>query len=242
MWEFELIADRSFITYIKKLNLSMAEVIKSSQAVSALMADELNIYLSFGANVEMEPKVKAKLRILLCELFTVDVKKDFISKRISIKNSLTEEILVLLCTYFDREIERSIVLQLLDLSTTKMNVNSFFAFKLSSLQKKWEEFCELINKNIPLLDNPTNYSELTKFLLCSIDKKCDSVILDLKNRCLVYHDLRSNTDMFDLVDSKSVFAQLIDLNPSLITVKNSKTNPRIVNQLKKVFGTRLVKR
>ncbi len=242
MWEFELIAERSFNDYFEKLTFKIADVIKSANAVSVVMADDNNIYLSIGCKDENIAAIKAGLRVALCDFICRDLKSDFISTHLNLNVDHTKlETLKTLCTFFDRELERSIVLQLLNLDK-KINVISFYNFKLGGLHKKWLELCMLINQNASLILEGENFSDLIRFLLSSIDIRCESVILELKDKYIIYHDMQKNIDRFEPIqvdNTETVLSKLIELNPNLITVKNGRYCSSLVKYLKGIFMNRV---
>ena len=245
MWEFEIIADRKFNTYMQKLILRLGEVMQSTNTVSALLADDEYIYWSIGVVDKYICLMQAKLRIALCDLFCTDLKSDFLAEELNLGRYSTSkrETLNILCTFFDREIERSIVLELLDFDSIKLNITSFYYFKLYSLRKKWLEFCELINQNVALITKPKNYSDLIKFLLGSIDSKCDSVILELDQNCIVYHDLKSGVDVVENIIpnyEQSVLSRLVELNPKVISIKSEEKNVELVKSIKSIFEHRVI--
>ena len=242
MWEFELIAERTFNSYFEKLTFKIGEVVKSTHSVTAIMADDDNIYFSIGCNENCVPQIKAGLRVALCDFICRDLKSEFMAKNLHLNlDKIRCETLKILCTYFDREIERSIVLQLLELNASKLNIISFYKFKLIGLQKKWLELCDLINQNSGLITNKQNFLDLTKFLLSSIDNRCESVILELGENYIIYHDSFSKVDKVEPIQVENpaiVLSKLVELNPSLITIKNGK-NTKLVNYLKSIFTTRV---
>ncbi len=243
MWEFELIANKSISPYLQKLVFRMQNVIKSTNSVSALLADEMCIYFSIGCQEQNQSFVKTALRIALCELYCVDLKKEYLQNNLNISKCSIEkqEVLLPLCVHFDREMERSVVLNLLDLDSKKLCVNSFYNFKLHSLERKWQEFCELINQNVSLISKPKNYDDLIAFLLCSIDSRCENAIINPREKLIVYRN-SLNEDIAEHLDPTQslVLNKLIELNPHFITIKASKGYTKLIECVRRVFGSRVL--
>ena len=121
-------------------------------------------------------------------------------------------------------------------------MQSFLYFRLQGLIKKWQELCDLVNQNSVTILKQDNFIELLKFLLNNIDSKCKSVILELKDRCLIYKDERSNFNMIKSIkydNNYDILSILIDLNPYLIKVHAQSKDSEIVNLIRSVFDDRV---
>ncbi len=244
MWEFELICDLKDAKYMRYIQDKLAEPISQAGGVMATVADREYIYLSLGVKLQNMPAVKTQLRLILTEVFCQLMKYDFLKENIDLPSELPDyaETFLKVCTYFDRETERHMVLKLLKLSGKKLNLKSLLYFRMQGLISKWSELCELANQNSITILKKDNFIEFLRFLLGSIDSKCQSVILELKDKCLIYHDQESDFDIItsiDVNDGYDILSKLIDLNPYLIKVHKSESGGEIVSLLRSVFDDRV---
>lgn len=244
MWEFEIISDESGREYIKFLQSNLREVITKAGGVMAVMTDGGNFFLSIGSKLSAAPEIKSKIRLLLCDIYCEKMKFEYLSSNLDLPENNQEfaETFVKVCTYFDRETERQIVLKSLDLKDKKLHIQSFLRFRLQGLRLKWQELCDLANQNSGTILKRENFIELLKFLLSTIDSKCQSVILELKDKCLIYHDSQNDFDVITSInvdDCYDILSKLIDLNPYFIKVHTTQENNEIVNLLYSVFEDRV---
>lgn len=244
MWEFEVISDQSGREYIKYLQANLGELVSKLNGVMAIMTDGENLFLSIGAKQENAPEIKAHLRLLLCDIFCEKMKLEYISDNLDLPENKQDLMttFVKVCTYFDRETERQIVMKTLLLKEKKMHLQSFLRFKLQGLMQKWQELCDLVNQNSGTILKQENFIELLRFLLNSIDSKCQSVILELHDKCLIYHDIKSDFDVITAIDVENMYdilSKIIDLNPYLIKIYATQDNSELVSLLRSVFDDKV---
>ncbi|MBO5103152.1 MAG: hypothetical protein J6C13_03595 [Clostridia bacterium] len=245
MWEFEIICDRQNSTYISTIQERLKPILNEVNGVFAIMADEENVYLSLGCEQKKSHIVKANIRLAIADIICENLKFEFLNNHLEFicEDESFKFALAKVCTYFDSELDRQIVLQSLDLKTKKINLDSFFYFKLSSLKQKWQELCNITNKNSVTILRQHNFAELLKFLLSNIDKKCQSVILEMKEKCLIYHDINKDFDIITAIEPHNkieVLGKLIELNPYLIKIYPDKKNDDTISLLQTVFDDRVV--
>ncbi len=244
MWEFEIVCDLENQDLLKYIQKNLGEVIRKNDGVMALITNGDSLFLSIGAKQEKTPEIKAHLRLLICDVICEKMKQRFMENNLILPQNQSNlfNTFVKVCTYFDRELERQIVLRALDLKDKKINLKSFLFFKLHNLLNKWQELCDLTNQNIITILKKDNFVELLKFLLQSIDSKCQSVILELHDKCLIYHDTQNDFDIItsiDINDNFGVLAKLIELNPYLIKIHTDESNFEIINLVRSVFEDRV---
>ncbi len=244
MWEFELICDLKDAKYIRYIQEKLASFISEMGGVMAVVADREYVYLSIGSKLQNSPAIKTKLRLVLTDVFCQMMKYDYLKENIDLPSEKAEfaETFLKVCTYFDRETERGIVLKLLKLGGKKLNLKSLLLFRMQGLINKWQELCDVANKNSLTILKKDNFIEFLRFLLGSIDSKCQSVILELKDKCLIYHDQKTDFDIITAVDVNDyydILSKLIDLNPYLIKVHKSESSGEIVSLLQSVFDDRV---
>ena len=243
MWEIEIISERQNKDKLQFILRNIEDCIQKTKAVTSIMGDERRIYFSIGVGDNGELELKSRLRLALCDVFCLEFKYEFLQENLNFDyQDETTQILEKLCTYFDRETERVMVLSMLELSAPKIDIDSFYQFRLRGLRQKWKEFCDLINDNISTIRKGENTQDFVQFLLGGINNMCQSVILDLSEKCLVYKDEVSGFDVLEEINPSKknmVLVKLVELNPQKIAIKNVGKYRELIDFLKSIFKNRI---
>ena len=245
MWEIEIIISREKSQFIQIIQEKLSKVLEENEGVSAVSADNDSVFLSVGSKVKNAPIIKTHIRLAIADLICEHYKFEFLNEHLDIicEDNAFRFALAKVCTYFDNDLDRQIVLQMLDLKSNKLNIDSFFHFKLTALKEKWLELCNITNLNSNVILRKNNFVELLKFLLSNIDKKCKSVILEMQERCLIYHDTLKDFDIITAIEPENkidVLGKLIELNPYLIKVYPDNKNLETIKFLESIFDDRVV--
>ena len=243
MWEFEIIGSRINSTYIAFLQEFLRQALAKDGAVSAITGDAEKVVLTIGCNKENKTAIKAKLRLGIAELICEKIKFDFLYANLDLFFDQNRFVLAKICTYFDSDLDKQIVMQYIDLNAKKLNIESFFAFRLGVLKNKWKELCNITNNNAKNISKTNNFYELVRFLLSNIENKSQSVILEMNESCLIYHDIKKDFDMMvniDFTDKLFVLGKIIELNPMLIKIYPDKENAETITLIKNIFMDRVV--
>ena len=244
MWEIELIADRSNSEKLHNIIKKINQPALKKHLVTSVMGDEKKVYLGIGVDGECELETKSRVRLALCDMYCEEFKYEFVRQNLNTENCEKEmgKTLEKLCTYFDRETERAMVLELLELNKPKLNIESFYQFKLRGLRQKWMEFCELLNNSVDTVTKPTNFVEFVQFLMGGIDNRCKSLILDLKEGCIAYKDEGNEVDVFLGIDTNykyNILVKLVELNPLEVVVCAPYKQKDLVAFITQIFTNRV---
>ena len=245
MWEIEIICNRRNKSYISLLQEKLERTIKETNAVTAIVADSDRIYFSIGCDKKMKAKLVANLKLSLTDIICENMKFDFLSKNLDFfyEDDAYNYALIKVCTYFDNELDRQIVLNSLDFKSKKLDLNSFFYFKLRRLKDKWLELCSITNTNINVIKLKDNFVGLLRFLISNIDSRCQSAILELRERCLIYHDIKEDCDVvmgIEVKDKIGILDKLLELNPNLIKIYANNENDDVIHLLKNIFDDKVI--
>jgi len=245
MWEFEIVCNRQNSTYISFVSEGVAETLKETEGVSAVCADSDNIFLSIGCKKQKSTKLKARLKMLLADVICEKVKFEFLRDRMP-GGHLGQEynyILAKICTYFDNELDKQIVFENIKFDDNIFNIESFFDFRLIALKNKWLELCNIACNNAFSFSTPENFADLVQFLLSNIEIKSQSVILEMREKCMIYHDKRRDFDIISAIDPMDKFlvlGKLIELNPLVIKIHSSAECEETLNLVKNVFKDKVI--
>ncbi len=238
MWEIEIVADRQSKDKIHSLLNSVSKVLHCVKAVSSILGDERRIYFCIGVGDKGEAKLKSSLSLAICDLFCLDYKYDFLKEHLKLDHSDEKsQVLEKLCTFFDRETERVMVLTLLDPLPQTLDLDSFYYFRLRGLKQKWGEFCDLIKDNLATITTQNNFAEFVQFLLVGINCRSKSLILDLREGGIIYKD-SSGQDTIEIINPKDltqILVKLVELNPQEILIRGGGRHKERVAFLKEVF-------
>ncbi len=245
MWEFEIICSRKNSTYISFIQEGLGQVLTQIGGVSAITADKNYVYLVLGCKASFAAKVKAKIKSLVADVMCERIKFDFIFDHMDAVSLGREYAYALakICTYFDSSLDRQIVMESLELGKKKLNIESFFQFRLASLRSKWAELCAITTSNSRAIVKPENFVELVQFLLSNIETRSQSVILHLQDKCLIYHDQKNNFDIITAIDPQDkllVLGKLIELNPLLIKIYASEDGAETIRLVKNIFTDKVI--
>lgn len=245
MWEIEIISNRTNSTYISALQEKISPVLAEVQGVSVVSANTDIVSLVVGCKAENSAKLKVGLKLAIADLICEQIKFEFLSANLD--TVFYDEnygfALAKICTYFDNELDRQVVLQNLDLSNKKINIESFFYFRLGMLRKKWLELCNITSNNSGAIIKSGNFLEFVRFLLSNIEMRSQSVILEMREKCLIYHDEKKDFDIIDSIDPHdkfSVLGKLIELNPSIIKIYPDSSNDETLKLVKNIFDDKVI--
>lgn len=183
MWEFCVEASKQNVHLLEFIFASLSKNLKNVGGIGTVVCVDNTCCLVVACKKQFEDEIKQKLKVFLCDAICKQLKTDFLKANINFDFcGKLSEIFLKIFTYFDIETERSAVLKALFFSG-KLNLESFFCFRLSFLKQKWIELCELANSNLQILQSD-GLMELLKFLLSNLEPKTDILVLDFsKKRC-----------------------------------------------------------
>ena len=139
---------------------------------------------------------------------------------------------------FDRETDKFIIKKSLELKND-LFLESFFQFKLKSLQNKWNELVSLANENREYLLSNESFIDLLKFLVDNLDI-CEEEISIIKEdsgyRIFTDNNFYSNS----IFDEENIVSSVIDLSPQKINLYfNERSNA--ITLLEQIFEERITK-
>lgn len=138
---------------------------------------------------------------------------------------------------FDRETDKFLVLKNLSISKS-LYLESFYCFRLTSLQAKWKELVSLANENRAYLINNEAFLDLLKFLIDNIEI-CEDEVSIIENEEGYKILLEGEQDFCDSVlNEEGLVSSIIDLAPQKINLYCQGEN-KTTNLLEKIFDERI---
>ena len=239
MWEISLNIKRENENLANILYKSLLNAILSLDGIITINED--NGYISILVGVNEENKEKAKLAISSCiiELICTSFKMTFLDNylvfprhdkigMLAFKKALLN---------FDKETDKFIIKKNLDLSRD-LFLESFYHFKLKSLQEKWSELVSLSNENSDYLLSSDSFIDLLKFLVDNLDICEDEISVVKEDEGYKIFTLEEGQYQNKVFNEESIVSSVIDLSPQKINLYFNETSSAI-NLLEKIFEERI---
>ena len=244
MWEFCVQADNKNADYLDYIKTMVAHaVVKLGGVITSVERGDITELVLAVPKVE-RPKIKGMLDVVLANVFCEKFKYKFLKEKTTLIGKDTEyfEAFVRVLTYFDAELDRKIIARHL-VYGDKINLESFFEFRLRMLKQKWEELTSLTNENAFLFLSSETFIELLKFLISNIEPKYDALNLSFGDKAYIttISEKSGVVAEFELSDEAGLLAGLIDLSPNKLRVEvgSSEECGKMVGLLCELFGERV---
>ncbi|MBE7073839.1 MAG: hypothetical protein E7379_01960 [Clostridiales bacterium] len=238
MWEFSL--------NFKSENFEVAKFVYNT-----LKQNEIWLYVtSYEANgnisivMAMEDKYidsgKSMLAGLITEIICTKFKSDYLNRYLflPILDKVGALAFKRALLNFDRETDKYLVKRALVFSGS-LYVESFYSFRLQSLQQKWEELVHLANENREYLLSRDSFIDLLKFLVDNLDI-CENEIGIIKEG-EGYRIINCENSFYTnkWLTEESVVSSVIDLSPQKINLYFQDSSYAI-NLLQRIFDERII--
>ncbi len=238
MWEFSLNLNIENIDKAKRIYRTLSKFIRDDKGVVTSHEENGYIYILIAVKGQYEEKVKTILSNYIIEIICNDFKMEYLEKHLSIPDYDK----IGICAYkkallnFDKETDKYIVKKNI-LFDTDLYIESFYRFKLKSLQEKWRELVSLSNDNKDYFLSQESFVDLLKFLVDNLDICEDevSVVKEEGGYRIFLGDKKFNTN---LLNEESVVSSIIDLSPQKINLYFNETS-NAINLLEKIFKERV---
>lgn len=239
MWEFSLNLKSENFNLAKKIFLSLNNFISKIDGV--VTSHEEQEYISILIAIKEKDIVKVQTYISDCVVESIcsDFKMKYLDKylilpeydkigMIAFKKALLN---------FDKETDKFIVRKNLNLEKDVF-LESFYYFKLKSLQEKWAELVSLSNENRDYLLSSESFVDLLKFLVDNLDIEEDEISVVKEDGG--YRIYIENNNLFSnkLISEESIVSSVIDLCPQKINLYFNESS-KATNLLEKIFKERI---
>ncbi|MBQ0017020.1 MAG: hypothetical protein KBT30_00125, partial [Clostridiales bacterium] len=123
----------------------------------------------------------------------------------------------------------------------KIYLNEFYYFKLKSLQKKWQEICDLTNENFHFFESDALFFELLKFLISNFKYKTEKVMIKKENGKLLFLvDGEEINSLEDKNKTSEVIDILLDTMPKFVVIQNvAVLSKDTISVIKKIFREKI---
>ena len=220
MWEFCISVDGSKREILNFILQKLEGEIKDCNGVLTYLNKGQSVDVLIACNKFEKNRILMLIQEIISEVICYYYKKDFLIRnlQVNIVDDISKKAFICALLYFDNETDIYIVNKYLELSK-KMNIESFFNFRLISLKQKWQELVEIANQNEIYLYKDDTFLELIKFLVDNIEVKNDVVnIMPLDTSYGIFDSKFDIIEPSKNMDEEKLVTDLIALSPKSINI------------------------
>lgn len=244
MWEYSIYLKPEDIKIANKIVAHLSKNTGEFNTIISLDTKPKEICISVACENIEKPRVVFNISNCLTEIICVDFKARFLEKNLKVKNNNSLSFIALknALINFDKETDKYIVGKNLEIKT-KINLYSFFEFKLIYLKEKWSELVRISNENTEILSSKENVMELLKFLMDNLEINSDVVnLIQNKNKFMIYDnnlDEMKSTVTENLTDEANVIINLINYCPRRLIMYVENDKNELCELVKQIFYNRI---
>ena len=229
--------------YINKLFKTLAQDVKRCAGIAIKQNYQGRSFFSFAVDVFHKEYFKAKILDFVVFVISDDYKFNYYLNNLNHENtSVLFEPFVRAISIFDADCDREIIKSQIDFSG-EILLDSFFYFKLQTLQNRWRKTAETINSN-KILSNSSAMLEVLRYLTEMSDSLIVKTDISITNKQIRLKGMNISKCFKQNIKGQSSFlAEIISLNPSKINLKVSADDDsfgeKMVDVLTEVFADKI---
>ncbi|MBR7091033.1 MAG: hypothetical protein IKC79_01105 [Clostridia bacterium] len=241
MWEYTIKCDKHSNEYLHYIyNNIVSRIIDKGGNIAIVENDTeciLSVAVSDTDTKTMQRLIKTKIVDILCE----KMKYDYIKNRWAggVFHKDFEELFLRVCTYFDIELERKIVMRNLVLSNSIM-LDTYIHFYLSPLIQKWQDLVNLVNNNVDVFLQNDTFFEILSFLVSNLDTKTNIVNISISDdSSSLVLECGKLYKIFDINDTIGIITGLIEFAPKKVLIAVPQHSHYSMDRIVQLFGNRV---
>lgn len=242
MWEFCISINTSHHQIIDFVLEKLDGEIKDCNGVITCLNKEQCTDILVACNKFEKNRLILTLQEIISQVICYFYKKSFLMQNlhIDIVDNVSRQAFISALLYFDNETDSYIVNKYLEIGN-KINIESFFNFRLQSLKQKWQELVDISNQNEIYLYKDDTFLELIKFLVDNIEVKNDVVnIMPLDKSYGIFDSKFDIIEPSQDMDEEKLVTDLIALSPKSINIYCSEIlSSKIKTLICKLFEKRV---
>lgn len=198
------------------------------------------ISICLAVDCKFEKIVRQKILDIVSDEIILEYKFDILQQRIKIPigNNVSLNAFIKALVVFDRQTDKDVIKQNLVLQN-KLNLDSFYYFRLSSLRARWYDIADIVNENIPLMLQNNSICELTKCFVDETAKEVEELHLIIQNKKIQIEIDNKLSDLeFDISTEylESLLTEIISISPQKIIIYgNMDKMPELKTALENFF-------
>ena len=242
MWEFCISVDSSKQEILNFIMKKLEGEIKDCNGVLTCLNKGQCVDILIACNKFEKNRILMLIQEIISEVVCYYYKKNFLLQNlhVNITDDISKKAFICALLYFDNETDNYIVNKYLEL-VKKINIESFFNFRLLSLKQKWQELVEIANQNEIYFYKDDTFLELIKFLVDNIEVKNDVVnIMPLEKSYGIFDSKFDIIEPSKNMDEEKLVTDLIALSPKSINIYCSEIlSSKIKTLICKLFEKRV---
>jgi len=245
MWEFSLYFNRSLLPYFENFKIWLKTLLKNEINCVAIgtFKDDFVLMMAFDKKT-YNSKILA-IKKAIANIICMHYKPSNITSKIDNFNLSNKGNIFLLYVLYCMDIKSDIAEIVSRLSLIEeLYLNSFVHFKLTDIEKRWQDVGSLINQNSLFLVDDAIKKELMQFLMNGIksDKKCLKLLLK-SGEIKIFDDgkiVEKQKSFLGRTDADNTLFTLIYEFPEKIEIEGyKKFSVHFISDLYQVFGDRV---
>lgn len=240
MWEFSLNIKTENLELANKAKKMLSQYFEVISGLVTTHQDEDYISILVASQEERKELSKRAIISVVVDVICNDFKETFLEKYLFLPSGDKIGMFAFkkALLNFDRETDKYIVRKMLNVEHD-LYLESFYHFKLQSLQNKWAELVSLANENRDYLLSNESFIDLLKFLVDNLDI-CEDEISIVKEDGGYRIYTEDNSYANSLLNEENVVPSVIDLSPQKINLYFNETS-NAIDLLEQIFEERITK-
>lgn len=238
MWEYSLNIKKENSDLASMIYTSMTKCVENNRGV--VTSHEENGYLKVLIAVKsyFVDQIKSQVATLITDAICYNFKERYLDKYLILRglDEMGTGAFKKALLNFDKETDRFMVKRALALEG-ELYLESFFDFRLRSLQNKWQELVDLSNENREFLLSSESFIDLLKFLVDNLDI-CEDEISIFKEDGEYKIFLKGQEISLSPLNEENIVSSVIDLSPQKINLY-FKESSKAIFLLEKIYEERI---
>ena len=228
----------------EQIYIDLSKVLDRTKSIVATHKVGNICYVSFAVEKENLLWAKGVVADIVADTIASKFKFEFLSKNIiNFGNNLQYDKLVCALVAFEIGEDKQIVKNELDIDA-KINIDSFFQFRLKFLQERWKSIASIVNSNMTSLLADDIVDDLIRQFVKSTTCAVDLVEVFVDDRTICVQSSDSTCKMIfqkEEVDENMLVCEIISMSPNKIVIHSKNSGDEIENMLYSVFGNKIYK-
>lgn len=166
--------------------------------------------------------IKAVILDSISEGIINEYKYDYLKNNIciNIRNAVAYSAFIRALVVFDRQTDKDIIKKNLVLEN-KLNIDSFYNFRLEQLKSRWNDIASVVNESIPIMLQNKSVADITRYFVNSTNKEVNELHLTLSdNNIQLNFENQLAALSFEPKDDyiSDVLTEVISISPKKIIV------------------------
>ncbi len=238
MWEYSLNIKEENKALASFVYNSMSKFVENNRGVVTSHEENGYIKVLIAVKSYFVDQIKSEVASLIIDAICYNFKERFLDRFLILRglDEMGMGAFKKALLNFDKETDRFMVKKALILDG-ELYLESFFDFRLKSLQNKWQELVDLSNENREFLLSSESFIDLLKFLVDNLDI-CEDEISIFKENGEYKIFLNGENISISPVSEDNIVSSVIDLSPQKINLY-FKESSKAIFLLEKIYEERI---